>query len=223
MKNTFFAQRLKEARTSQNLTQAELAKKAGVTAATVSAYESANGTKGKNPSLENAEKLANALGVSLDWLCARSVNNSNIQITDFLRMLVKLSEQSIVRVDKIDLTHREAFKAYPNIAETIDFDEYNMLRDLEKTNGVKFEYWRNVVGFGNNQIDYFLNKWAEMEKLHNNRTIDDELYNFWLEKQFLEIDKKQKQDEEFYNEMMNANTNTEDKTTQGGDTDVNNP
>ena len=28
MKNTFFAQRLKEARTSQNLTQAELAKKA---------------------------------------------------------------------------------------------------------------------------------------------------------------------------------------------------
>lgn len=223
MKNTFFAQRLKEARTSQNLTQAELAKKAGVTAATVSAYESANGTKGKNPSLENAEKLANALGVSLDWLCARSVNNSNIQITDFLRMLVKLSEQSIVRVDKIDLTHREAFKAYPSIAETIDFDEYNMLRDLEETNGVKFEYWRNVVGFGNNQIDYFLNKWAEMEKLHNNRTIDDELYNFWLEKQFLEIDKKQKQDEDFYNELLNANTNTEDKATQGGDTDVNNP
>lgn len=223
MKNTFFAQRLKEARTSQNLTQAELAKKAGVTAATVSAYESANGTKGKNPSLENAEKLANALGVSLDWLCARSVNNSNIQITDFLRMLVKLSEQSIVRVDKIDLTHREAFKAYPSIAETIDFDEYNMLRDLEETNGVKFEYWRNVVGFGNNQIDYFLNKWAEMEKLRNNRTIDDELYNFWLEKQFLEIDKKQKQDEDFYNELLNANANTEDKATQGGENNGNNP
>lgn len=223
MKNTFFAQRLKEARTSQNLTQAELAKKAGVTAATVSAYESANGTKGKNPSLENAEKLANALGVSLDWLCARSVNNSNIQITDFLRMLVKLSEQSIVRVDKIDLTHREAFKAYPSIAETIDFDEYYMLRNLDETDGVKFEYWRNVVGFGNNQIDYFLDKWAEMEKLRDNRTIDDELYNFWLEKQFLEIDKKQKQDEDFYNEIMNANANTEDKATQGGENNVNNP
>lgn len=223
MKNTFFAQRLKEARTSQNLTQAELANKAGVTAATVSAYESANGAKGKNPSLENAEKLANALGVSLDWLCARSANNSNIQITDFLRMLVKLSEQSIVRVDKIDFTHYEAFKTYPNIAQTIDFDEYNMLRDLDESQNVTFEYWRNVVGFGNNQIDYFLDKWAKMEKLRNNRTIDDELYNFWLEKQFLEIDKKQKQDEEFYNELMNANTNTEDKEMQGGGTDVNNP
>ena len=62
-----------------------------------------------------------------------------------------------------------------------------------------------------------------MEKLRNNRTIDDELYNFWLEKQFLEIDKKQKQDEDFYNELLNANANTEDKATQGGENNGNNP
>lgn len=62
-----FAKRLREARQKAGLTQAELAKKADTTAATVSSYES-TGTI-KKASLDLAISFAEALGVSLDWLC----------------------------------------------------------------------------------------------------------------------------------------------------------
>ncbi len=67
--DNIFAKRLKEARLSAGLKQSDLAEKAGITAASISAYESTDLTKGKNPSLENAKAIAKALNVSLDWLC----------------------------------------------------------------------------------------------------------------------------------------------------------
>lgn len=65
---TIFAKRLKEARIKAGMTQADIAAKTNMTAASISAYENADGTKGKNPSLENAKAIAESLGVSLDWL-----------------------------------------------------------------------------------------------------------------------------------------------------------
>ena len=91
MNNTIFAERLKEARTAAKLTQSELSKKADVAAATISAYESADGTKGKNPSLDNAQKLANALNVSLDWLSGRVSTNEN-NTKAFLLCFIQLFE-----------------------------------------------------------------------------------------------------------------------------------
>ena len=95
---TLFAKRLKDARIKAGLTQGELSKKAGMTAASVSAYESSDGTKGKNPSLENAKSLAEALGVSLDWLCGMSEKpqdcenfiQDTMSLRDLLRCLVPL-------------------------------------------------------------------------------------------------------------------------------------
>lgn len=66
-----FARRLRKARERAKLRQCDLSEKAGVTAATISAYESYDGSKGKRPSLDNALKLATALNVSLDWLCGQ--------------------------------------------------------------------------------------------------------------------------------------------------------
>ena len=74
--STLFAQRLKQARTDKKMKQSELSEISGVSIATISAYESADGTKGKNPSLENARSLAKALGISLDWLCGMPDNIS---------------------------------------------------------------------------------------------------------------------------------------------------
>lgn len=67
---TIFAERMKQARTGAGMKQNELAKAVGVTPATISAYEKASTDgNGKNPTLENAQKIAKALGVSLDWIC----------------------------------------------------------------------------------------------------------------------------------------------------------
>lgn len=62
---TAFAEVLIKERKRQNLTQGQLAEKAAVTPQTISSYE-----KGaKFPTLENAVSIANALDVSLEFLC----------------------------------------------------------------------------------------------------------------------------------------------------------
>ena len=68
-----FSERLKAARTAKHISQADLAKAVGVSAATISSYETVNGAK--IPSLDKAEAIANELGVSLDWLCGHETND----------------------------------------------------------------------------------------------------------------------------------------------------
>lgn len=70
MSLTTFAQRMKQAREKKGLKQNELAKAVGVTPTTISAYEKSDTDgNGKKPTLENAQAIAEVLGVSLDWLC----------------------------------------------------------------------------------------------------------------------------------------------------------
>ncbi len=225
MDTTIFAQRLKEARTAAKLTQAELCKMSGVTAATISAYESADGNKGKNPSLDNALKLAQALGISLDWLCGSIVSKPQVQITDFLKILVKLDENiTPVSVDRVEFANAEIQKQIlPDAYDLISLGDWIEAQSIANDINEEFSYLLYPISFNDWRINGFLQKWENMRKLYHNRTIDKDLYEIWLEKQYAEIDKKQKQDEEFYNELMNADTNTEDKATQGGGTDVNNP
>lgn len=224
MNTTIFAQRLKEARTAAKLTQAELCKMSGVTAATISAYESSDGNKGKNPSLDNALKLAQALGISLDWLCGSIVSKPQIQITDFLKMLVKLDENiTHVSVDKVDFVCTDIKKNLPRAYNLISVDDWIEAQNIADNIDEELSYVLYPLAFNDWRINSFLQGWGNMRQLYHNRTIDKDLYEIWLEKQYSEIDKKQKQDEEFYNELMNTDTNREDKATQGGDTDVNNP
>ena len=89
------------------MTQTHLGRISGVTAATISAYESADGSKGKNPSLENALKLATALNVSLDWLCgrvekkrtAREIDSTSFLIY-YLQLFNKVSDKNIQKLSE---------------------------------------------------------------------------------------------------------------------------
>lgn len=95
---TIFAKRLKEARQKAGLTQAELAKKAEVTPATISSYETApgNASNSKKASLDIAMSLAKSLNVSLDWLCGmdeqadKSNNITDFTAKDYLYSLVRV-------------------------------------------------------------------------------------------------------------------------------------
>lgn len=98
-----FSKRLKEARQKAGLTQAELAKKAGTTSATVSSYESAGTIK--KASLDLAMNFANALNVSLDWLCGidgqtKNANNvTDFSAKDYLYSLVRVISEMSCEVD----------------------------------------------------------------------------------------------------------------------------
>lgn len=65
-----FAQRLKKARTDKGLSQTELGNLAGIHYTQVGRYEN----KGSQPSAEILSKLANALGVSSDFLTNGTTN-----------------------------------------------------------------------------------------------------------------------------------------------------
>jgi transcriptional regulator with XRE-family HTH domain len=57
--------RLHRARTSAGLTQQDLASRAGVEQVTISRYE---GGRVESPTVPNVVRLADALGVSIEWL-----------------------------------------------------------------------------------------------------------------------------------------------------------
>lgn len=190
MNNTIFAERLREARTAAKLTQADLSKKAGVTAATISAYESADGNKGKNPSLENALKLAQALNVSLDWLCDLSVKHTKMPIVDFLKLFVELDESMIIACDKVNLIDsntqmilENAYNSLPN--ETLY--ENHQRCEQEK---IDDEWICYTTVFHDYFIQNFIDEWLKMRDLYKSHTIDKDLYYLWLNKQFLDIDKQ---------------------------------
>lgn len=64
-----FAKRMKAQREKHGLTQAQLGEKVGLSTQTISAYEKNVSGRGKTPTLDKAIAIADALGVSLDFLC----------------------------------------------------------------------------------------------------------------------------------------------------------
>lgn len=84
-----FSERLKSARAEKGLSQVELAKAVGVSAATISSYETVNGTK--IPSLDKASTIAAVLEVSLDWLCGATIETEKEKL-DGLELLDTLSK-----------------------------------------------------------------------------------------------------------------------------------
>lgn len=103
-----FAERLKKARVQKHLSQAQLAKAVGVSAATISSYETPNGAK--IPALDKAAALADELEVGLDWLCGKD-SVKKVMITDFdvetyLRALVVVITEMTNSFEEYPQTHR---------------------------------------------------------------------------------------------------------------------
>lgn len=104
MSLTIFAQRMKQSRENKGLKQNELAKIVGVTPTTISAYEKSDDEgNGKKPTLENAQAIAKALGVSLDWLSGMSNNTdtsfAEFTAKDYFRSLVTVIMETSSKLD----------------------------------------------------------------------------------------------------------------------------
>lgn len=67
-----FEDRLRKARQDKDLSQAELAERAGFQPSAISHFE----TGARSPSFENLRRLADALGVSIDFLLGRQTEDS---------------------------------------------------------------------------------------------------------------------------------------------------
>ncbi|MDO4942663.1 MAG: helix-turn-helix transcriptional regulator [Lachnospiraceae bacterium] len=147
--------RIKSLRTELNLTQRQFAEKVGCTAATLSAYE--NGSK--SPSLEIVKNIADKCNVSIDWLVGlsnqkRVAEDRHINtLSDVIDILFKLDGSINFRIEFF--TREVGFDEYINDVGIVFFDEI----------------------FPN-----FMIEWKKMKELHDDKTIDDDLYSLWMEK-----------------------------------------
>lgn len=153
-----FADRLKELRSRRGITQKDFADKIGVTPAALSAYEN----NVKNPSIAVAKRIAEVFHVSIDWLCGltekESYNNEIKSYADAIRLLLLIENR-------------------------LNIEIFSNAEDVEGYERYFFE-----LAFHDSQMDSFLEEWNKMKILHDDNTIDDEVYALWVEKTLKKYD-----------------------------------
>ena len=155
MDSNIISIRIKELRTSLKLTQKDFASSLNISTVSVSSYE----TGAKNPSLEIVISIAQKYNVSLDWLCGLSENKSLEKelstYTDLAKEILFLKKQT-----------------YQNSNSYLIYSKFD-------TNSGKTTLTADCP-----KITYFFKEYDKMIKLLNDNTIDRELFDIWLNKQF---------------------------------------
>lgn len=109
----------------------------------------------KNPSIAVAKRISEAFNVSIDWLCGLSDKKTyNDEIETYSDVI------------RLFLKLEKKLKIYVSPVLYIDLNA----RSLPS------------ISFNNSKIQEFLIEWEKMKDLHDSSTIDDDVYNLWIEK-----------------------------------------
>ena len=173
-----FAERLQEIQKQRGLTQKAMAEMIGIMPASLSAYM--KGTK--TPALDIAVKIANALGVSIGWLCGDLQGSSQMATyEDLLRNLVAMVDTSgvnfVIRGDFAPLDSHGFFAG--NTAEILMYKQ-EAEEHGEDPDSVGYAALESIDIY----LMGFLSDWQRIRDLYLNGTIDAEMYEAWLEKRF---------------------------------------
>lgn len=128
-----FATRLKEARDKKQISQSDLSENVGVSPQAISNYE--NEMNKKLPSLKHLYKIANALNVSLDWLCGfESHSNYLMSLWSVLEQTlpsISFSENEDGKYAVLELKNNEMISCCQwDVANFIE--SYLQIKELEK-------------------------------------------------------------------------------------------
>lgn len=153
-RNDIFKERFEKVRNERKVTQKEIADALGLTSQAISSYLSGR-TK---PSLDIAAKIAEFLGVSLDWLCGISEEKTitsgiPVTYTDLILILSKLIKMNM----SVDISYEFDTPPFFKCNASINFHDY--------------------------QLAKFFKEWIRINKLKDNGTIDEEICDLWIEKQ----------------------------------------
>lgn len=156
-----FANRIKQLRKSLGMTQKDFSEYIGVKQQTLSGYERGI----MKPPLDIAKNIAEKCNTSIDWLCGLSTkinyDDSIKTYGDAIKLLLKLEEKLDINV-------------------SIDATEFTLSDEP-----IGFAY---SINFGNRKMKEFIDEWEKMKKLHDKSSIDDDLYNLWIEKTIKKYD-----------------------------------
>lgn len=156
MKNVF-SERIKQARTDAGMTQSHLAADCGLAYASISAYE----TGQKSPTIHTAASIAQALGISLDWLMGLDDNKASQPRTaeDCARIMLDAIStwESQGLIDRIEIGG--------NAQERLT---------LKLSDGLLLD---------------FIQDWAKVHEMYTEKVINLEMYEAWVEKRIRELAK----------------------------------
>ncbi len=138
--------------------QKEIAEQAKIAPQTLSAYETAK----RLPTLEDLVSLANVLDCSVDELLGRDItvacSRKELTMGDLMRLIDSLYWRDSIRFDEVK---------YSTFDYTIDIP---------------------AIGFTNNDLAAFIDAYQKMRELKENKILDNELFNQWLEGQIAKKD-----------------------------------
>ena len=136
-----FSKRLKQSRQDLKMTQKELSEKTGIKRTTIASYEVGN----ISPSFENVKTLAEALGVTTDYLSGKSEYKTLVEKfdakfdTEKIKSEVKLAQEidAIIKIISnydltgTDLTHDELLLIKSNLEIVLQlFKMYKIKHNL---------------------------------------------------------------------------------------------
>lgn len=155
-----FSTRIKELRESLNMTQTQFSGFIGVKQQTLSGYERGI----MKPPLDIAKIIAQKCHVSIDWLCGltdkKQYNEEIETYGDGIRLLLKIEKAFDISLS-YDWIKLESFQTMDCVA---------------------------TISFGNDKMQDFIKEWEKMKKVHDDFTIDDDVYNLWIEKTLKKYD-----------------------------------
>ena len=149
--------RIKQARLLRGDSQNDLAAKLDNTVSAAAISSYENG--GSLPSFYVAYKIAKEYNISLDWLCGLPENREIRTYADMINLIINLEEQYKTDMS-LDATATWYELAYAGDDASLIFRDDNLAK-------------------------LFI-EWDKMKKLHDDKTIDDELYMLWVEKKLSE-------------------------------------
>ncbi len=149
-----FAIRIKQLRELLKMTQKEFSGHIGIKQQTLSGYERGL----MKPPLDVAKGIAEKCHISIDWLCGltdkKQYNEEIKTYGDGIRLLLKIEKAFDISLS-YDWIKLESFQTMDYVA---------------------------TISFENDKMQDFIKEWEKMKKVHDDSTIDDEVYNLWIEK-----------------------------------------
>lgn len=157
-----FASRLRETRKRMEKSQREFAEMVGCTAATLSSYE--NGAK--SPSLEIVRSIAEKCNISLDWLCGLDDKASE-------REKSEINTYSDLFFVLLDLCKR-----FPRVFDAVTIEDIILGQEVDVPH----------MRIDDTNVLFFFRDWEKMQSLLTRNSIDDEIFDLWIEKTMKKFD-----------------------------------
>ncbi len=163
MNKEVFVARLKDARERKDLTLKELAEKCNVSLSAINRYVAMTSM----PTIEVAASIAEALDVSLDWLCGLKQKENDpgeMSTGKLVRMLSQLLITETYTAKNDSPEYAANFAYWGNSPVYIEISERNI---------------PNIMDFA---------AWDKFMSLYRDGTIDREMYEGWIEKKAEQLD-----------------------------------